>query len=139
MKHSINQFAKLSLVALILTGCNSFNTTVEIKPALGSELVLETRPQPQLPEPAISKPGTGTVVQTREFKQCRQFKLPDLGVTPPLPIKELDTASATDPTALDAINHKHIRDLRAYIETVRVKLERAQREYLASCREVRLK
>ena len=141
MKHFFKQTVKFSFV-LLLSSCNSFNTVVEVKPpgagVVPADYVVELEAPTHTPALAISKPGEGLTVKpksagARVARVCKPFKLPALGATPALPIKELDRISPNDPLALERVSSKHIEELRRYISEMKAALAKAQARYQASC------
>lgn len=122
-----------SLVVLVLVGCNSFNNW-----NVGTEL------QPRQPPPGtttLSAPALTSreAAQTMETQQgsemlCYVFTAPELPNIPPLPLAELARAPAGNPELIDAIQQRHIEDLRRHITETRRILREAYDKYLDECR-----
>ena len=120
---------KAVFATLLLTSCNSFNTVHEYRgfnQEYSSLQVAAEQTQPVASEPQES--------QTEVL--CPRFNLPDFGKTPELPLRQLRQIKAGDNAALDALVQKHIRELRAYIGTVKVSIYTTHSEYIKSCKNV---
>jgi hypothetical protein len=130
MKHWI----LFSLV--VLGGCYSFNnveihTTEARQPIISSQPTISEEEEIPLPEiPIEKKPGP----RIPDGLNCPAFVMPELAKTPPLPLKELSNISPLDTAALDAIQQRHIEELRLHILKVKRTVRTAYRDYLISCK-----
>lgn len=109
----------ISVVAIGLVGCGSFNHYALPE---GSVFLLQSPAQART-GPAEVQPDT-----------CVMFKMPDIPPMPELPLQELSKIDPRDSEAIDAIQQKHIADLRQYVINTNKTITRAYRVYQLSCK-----
>lgn len=112
------------LAVLLLLGCNSFNrftfTNVEYRSSFNAQV-----------EPSHSNAVTSEVAAGPLM--CPPFVFPDLPPVPELPIQQISSLSPSNVKELDAIQQKHIEDLRHYITTTRKLISFAHTKYIEDC------
>jgi hypothetical protein len=129
----------LLLICLFISGCYSFNSisvdpaTGKISPKLTKGLIDEVGPVAT----TLAVQKEATVVSGVEPKTelvCRPYVLPDIPKTPELPMKELlRLIAVSDAEGVDALQVKHIDELRAYIFKVKKDLRDSHNDYLKKC------
>ena len=105
----------ISVFSLLLISCNSFNTYHE-----NTEIFIEN---------AAKNP---TAVTLESDRKCGLYRLPDLPPIPPIPLNEIK-AHISDIAKVDAINVRHIKELRNYIHLTQRKINESYQTYLNNC------
>jgi hypothetical protein len=110
----------ISVITIGLVGCGSFNHYALPE---GAVLLLQNPVQARttLPEPAPRD-------------TCPMFQLPDIPPIPELPLQELSKIDPRDADAIDAIQQKHIADLRQYVINTNKTITRAYHIYQMTCK-----
>ncbi len=117
------------VMAMPLASCNSFNRIALVETNTSYQH-WESRPGGlEGRKPIINEDGTPNATEV-----CPIYKLPAIPKTPELPIKELEKISPDDTEALDAIQRKHIEELRLHIMRVKAAMAKSQIEYLNNCK-----
>lgn len=107
-----------------LVSCNSFNR-YELRDDAYQKLLKE---QLELHQNA---PATSVVAESQIT--CGIYKPPVLPEPPELPMDALSKIAPSDNAGLDAIQEKHIAELRMYILTSAASERKAYRDYIQTC------
>lgn len=140
----LRTMASVAVALVCMTGCNNLNTTVYVtSTALNSEQVeaLQIPAHSPASAPVASRPSASAVKPLgREPKKrneavavCPIFHLPVLPKEPELPIREIAAIGPGHPEQVEAIERKHIEELRAYMTRVRQLMTEARVRYLSEC------
>lgn len=121
----------LPVCILLLLGCNSFNrlnyTQLVVHPPQLDKEVGARPATVELAEPTTQEVHTDTPLM------CPPYVFPNLPPVPELPLKELAKVAPSNMKALDAIQQKHIEDLRAYISATRKLIRFSHEKYIEDC------
>jgi hypothetical protein len=141
------------VLAIGLTGCNSFNT---YEPPHGPRGRQEQREQPKKQEKGffsflfgsddqaasevpVEQPASATeiIIATRDETGnvlCPYVKLVPVPQPPPVPVDQLKQLSPKDKDAIIALLTDHIDQMHQYSTRVRDQSERQRRQYAAECK-----
>lgn len=106
----------IAILSLLLISCNNFNTYRE-----NNDFIFVNNIQ-TLDPTSVGIPA----------KKCDIYKLPDLPPIPPIPLNEIN-AHISDIARVDAINVRHIKELRNYIYATQRKINDSYQTYLSGC------
>jgi hypothetical protein len=122
------------VACLLLAGCNSFNNwNWEIYRDEQSNRWTDADMQRLTQAMQRTQAASAPRVVSEEGLQCPLYALPELPEVPKLPIPQLAKVPA-NAEAIDAIQQKHIEDLRRYITSTRKLIRMSYDKYLEDCR-----
>jgi hypothetical protein len=117
-------------VCLILSSCYSFNHITLPPDTKPTDVRLVKAITGEVAAPIVETPKAEPKKTPSEIT-CPVYTLPDVAPMPELPYKEL--AKARDNDTIDAIQTKHIEELRQYVMDVRKQLKKSHDDYLTKC------
>lgn len=127
------------VLVLSLSGCNSFNTTMERQNHPDGKYDREHSIRSYLPKNGKS-PRNGSSDKSSDGSKtpddkplCPHEKFTPLPPPPPIPFEALKKIAPDDKDALNKLLADHVDDLRKYVTAIRTQNERQRRHYEYEC------